>query len=157
MEVLFINFNFADMLNQYLTNIFILKTNATTLYFNLKGEGSSLIIKDLYNDISNIERFYLNLGSLIKKIGGNPITNLDDLKNISTLKQISSQDYTAKEALNILYNDLSIINKMNNQVGEYALKNFKFSSINLVLEFNKYLEKRVGELSSNNVTIHNLN
>ena len=45
------------MLNQYLTNIFILKTNLTNLYFNLKGEGSSLIINDLYNDISNIESF----------------------------------------------------------------------------------------------------
>ena len=156
MEVLFINFNFADMLNQYLTNIFILKTNVTTLYFNIKGEGSYQLIKELYNDISNIENFYLSLGSLIKKIGSNPITNLNDINNISTLKQISSQDYTAKEALNILSKDLSIINKMNNQVGEYSLKNFKFNSINLVLEFNKYLEKRVGEL--NNIeSIHNLN
>ena len=157
MEVLFINFNFADMLNQYLTNIFILKTNITTLYFNIKGEGSYNLIKDLYNDISNVESFYLSLGSLIKKIGSYPITNLNDIKNISNLKQISSQDYTTKEALNILSKDLNIINKMNNQVGEYALKNFKFSSINLVLEFNKYLEKRVGELSNNIESIHNLN
>ncbi len=157
MEVLFINFNFADMLNQYLTNIYILKNNIYNLYFNVKGEGSSNLIKDFKNDIINISNFYLNLGSLIKKIGGNPIMNVDEIKNISTLKQISSQDYTTKEALNIFYNDLSMINKMNNQVGEYALKNFKFSSINLVLEFNKYLEKRVGELSSVNDIIHNLN
>lgn len=145
------------MLNQYLTNIYILKTNVCNLYFNIRENGSSTILNDLLKDLDNITKFYLNLGSLIKKIGGNPIMNLDEIKNISTIKEVSSQDYTTKEALNILYNNLCVINNMNNQVGEYALKNFKFSSINLVLEFNKYLERRVGELSVNNQPIRNLN
>ena len=146
------------MLNQYLTNIYILKTNVYNLYFNIKGEESTRIKNNLLNDLDNISKFYLNLGYLIKKIGGNPIMSLEEIKSISTLKEISSQDYTTNEALNILYNNLCVINNMNNQVGEYALKNFKFSSINLVLEFNKYLEKRVGELNTcNNQTIHNLN
>ncbi len=145
------------MLNQYLTNIYILKNNVCNLYFNIKGEGSSQVLKDLLKDLDNITKFYLSLGSLIKKIGSSPIMNLDEIKKISSIKEISSQDYTTKEALNILYNNLSIINRMNNQVGEYALKNFKFSSINLVLEFNKYLEKRVGELNMSNQPIRNLN
>ena len=145
------------MLNQYLTNIYILKNNVCNLYFNIKGEGSSQVLKDLLKDLDNITKFYLSLGSLIKKIGSSPIMNLDEIKKISSIKEISSQDYTTKEALNILYNNLSIINRMNNQVGEYALKNFKFSSINLVLEFNKYLEKRVGELNISNQPIRNLN
>ena len=145
------------MLNQYLTNIYILKNNVCNLYFNIKGEGSNLVLKDLLKDLDNITKFYLSLGSLIKKIGSSPIMNLDEIKKISSIKEISSQDYTTKEALNILYNNLSIINRMNNQVGEYALKNFKFSSINLVLEFNKYLEKRVGELNMSNQPIRNLN
>ena len=145
------------MLNQYLTNIYILKNNVCNLYFNIKGEGSNQILKDLLKDLDNISKFYLSLGSLIKKIGSSPIMNLDEIKKISSIKEISSQDYTTKEALNILYNNLSIINRMNNQVGEYALKNFKFSSINLVLEFNKYLEKRVGELNMSNQPIRNLN
>lgn len=145
------------MLNQYLTNIYILKNNVCNLYFNIKGEGSNQVLKDLLKDFDNISKFYLSLGSLIKKIGSCPIMNLDEIKKISSIKEISSQDYTTKEALNILYNNLSIINRMNNQVGEYALKNFKFSSINLVLEFNKYLEKRVGELNMSNQPIRNLN
>ena len=145
------------MLNQYLTNIYTLKNNVYNLYFNTKGEGSYQVLKDLLKDLDNITKFYLSLGSLIKKIGSSPIMNLDEIKKISSIKEISSQDYTTKEALNILYNNLSIINRMNNQVGEYALKNFKFSSINLVLEFNKYLEKRVGELNIINQPIRNLN
>ena len=146
------------MLNQYLTNIYILKTNVYNLDFNIEGEERTRIKNNLLNDLDNISKFYLNLGYLIKKIGGNPIMSLEEIKSISTLKEISSQDYTTNEALNILYNNLCVINNMNNQVGEYALKNFKFSSINLVLEFNKYLEKRVGELNTcNNQTIHNLN
>ena len=146
------------MLNQYFTNVYILKTNVCNLYLNIQGEDNNIIKKELLDDLKSINNFYLILGSLIKKIGGSPILNLEEIKSISTLKEISSQDYTTKEALNILYNNLSVINNMNNQVGEYALKNFKFSSINLVLEFNKYLEKRVGELNtSNNQPIRNLN
>ena len=68
---------------------------------------------------------------------------MDGLTNISTIKEISSKDYTPKEAMSLLLNDLAVINSMNNQVGEYAIKNYDFKSINLVLDFNKYLGKRI--------------
>lgn len=137
------NFNYTDMLNQYLANIFILKNNLTNLHFNVKGEGSSGIHKELTNDINNINEFYDKLGEKIKKIGGYPIMNLEEIKNISTIKEISSKDYTPKNTLSIILHDLLIINNMNNQVGEYALKNNDLGSINLTLGFNKYLEQRI--------------
>ena len=143
MEVLFIKFNFVDMLNQYLTNVYILKNNLYNLHFNLKGEGSSNFHEELANDIKEVNHFYDKLAELIKKIGGYPIMNLEEIKNISTIKEISSKDYTPKEAMSLLLNDLAVINSMNNQVGEYAIKNYDFKSINLVLDFNKYLGKRI--------------
>ena len=146
MEVLFIKFNYVDMLNQYLTNIFTMKNNIQNLYFNVKGEGRSSFSKSLEDDISNFNKFYDNLSFLIKKIGGYPILSLEEIKSISTIKEIPSQDYTVLEAKNILIKDLNIINNMNNQVFEYALKNYDLSSINLVLDFNKYLGRRVGIL-----------
>ena len=136
------------MLNQYLTNIFITKNNLYNLYFNLKGEGISNIQKELENDILNFNKFYCNLAFLIKKIGGYPIMSLDENKTISTIKEISSKDYTANDINAILLNNLTVINNMNNQVFEYALKNYDISSINLVLDFNKYLGKRVGVLKN---------
>ena len=69
--------------------------------------------------------------------------NLEEIKMISTIKEISSKDYTKKEAENLLLNDLTVINSMNKQVGEYALKNYDLMSINLVLDFDKYLQKRI--------------
>lgn len=137
------NFNYSDMLNQYLSNIFIYKINLTNLHFNIKGEGSSAIHKEIGNDINIFNEFYDKLGEQIKKIGGYPIMNLDEIKNISTIKLISSKDYTPKNTLSIIIHDLSIINNMNNQVGEYALKNNDLESINLTLDFNKYLNKRL--------------
>lgn len=77
--------------------------------------------------------------------------NLEEIKNISTIKEISSKDYTPKEAMNLLLNDLSVINSMNNQVGEYAIKNYDLRSINLVLDFNKYLGKRIWLIQINKV------
>lgn len=128
------------MLNQYLTNIFIFKNNLCNLYFNLIGEGSNILLDELENNINSINSLYNSLIKQIKKIGGYPITNLDEIKNI-----------TIKEASNILLNDLSIINNMNNQVGEYSLKNYDLSSINLVLEFNKYLSKSISFFKINNL------
>jgi len=149
MEVLFIKFNFVDMLNQYLTNVYVLKNNLYNLHFNLKGEGSSSFHEELANDIIEINDFYDKLAELIKKIGGYPIMNLEEIKNISTIKEISSKDYTPKEAMSLLLNDLAVINSMNNQVGEYAIKNYDLKSINLVLDFNKYLGKRIWLLQIN--------
>ena len=131
------------MLNQYLTNIFIIKNNIYNLFFNLKGEGSNSLINELKCDIDMFNNMYIDLSLLIKKIGGYPIMNLEEVKNISTIKEISSKDYTPKDANNILYNDLKVINGMNNKVGEYALKNNDLRSINLTLKFNKYLQDRL--------------
>ena len=131
------------MLNQYLTNIFILKNNLYNLHFNITGEGSGSFHESLNNDIKEVNIFYDKLAELIKKIGGYPIMNLEEVKNISTIKEISSKDYTIKEAQRILLNDYKLINSMNNQVGEYALKNFDFNSINLILDFNKFLQNKI--------------
>ena len=149
MEVIPIKFNYIDMLNQYLINIFITKNNLYNLYFNTKGEGSSSIRNNLLFDINEFNNMYIKLSLLIKKIGGFPIMNFDEMKNISTIKQISSKDYTPSLTIKLLLNDLKIINSMNNQVGEYSLKKFDFKSINLILEFNKYLENRLQWLNSN--------
>ena len=121
----------------------MLRHNTYNLSFNLKGEGSSIFHKELKNDIAKLNEIYANLSELIKKIGGYPIMNLDEIKSISSIKEISSKDYTLKEALNIFLNDISIINNMNNQVGEYALKNYDIKSINLILDFNSYFNERI--------------
>ena len=99
--------------------------------------------------MEEFNKFYIKLSLLIKKIGGFPILNLDEVKKISSIKEISSKDYTLMDTINILINDLKIINSMNNKVGEYALKNFNFKSINLILEFNNYLENRLYNLINN--------
>ena len=121
----------------------MLRNNIYNLHFNIKGVGSSGFHEKLNYDIEAVNKFYDSLAELIKKIGGYPIMNLEEIKMISTIKEISSKDYTKKEAENLLLNDLTVINSMNKQVGEYALKNYDLMSINLVLDFDKYLQKRI--------------
>ena len=150
MEVFFINFNVVDMLNQYLTNIFILRNNLYNLHFNIKGEGASGFHKDLNNDINNINMFYDNLSEIIKKMGGYPITNLEEIIKISTIKEIVSKDYNVNEASNIMLSNYSIINNMNQQVGEYALKKYNLEILNFSLNFNKFLANTIWLLKMNN-------
>ena len=137
------------MLNQYLTNIFILKTNLYNLYFNIKGEGGTSFHQSIQQDINNVNSMYINLAELIKKIGGYPIMKLEEIKNISTIKEIPSKDYQISEANNIVLNNLNLINNMNKQVGEYALKKNDLDSINLVLSFDKYLQQALWLLKMN--------
>lgn len=137
------------MLNQYLTNIFILKTNLYNLYFNIKGEGGTSFHQSIKQDINNVNSMYINLAELIKKIGGYPIMNLEEIKNISTIKEIPSKDYQISEANNIVLNNLNLINNMNKQVGEYAFKKNDLDSINLVLSFDKYLQQALWLLKMN--------
>ena len=137
------------MLNQYLTNIFILKTNLYNLYFNIKGEGATSFHQSIKQDINNVNSMYINLAELIKKIGGYPIMKLEEIKNISTIKEIPSKDYQISEANNIVLNNLNLINNMNKQVGEYAFKKNDLDSINLVLNFDKYLQQALWLLKMN--------
>lgn len=137
------------MLNQYLTNIYIFKHNLDNLYLNVKGEGSSSIKERILYYINKFNNFYLNISLLIKKIGGYPIMNFNEIENISRIKLLSSKDYTPEYTNKLLLNDLKIINSMNSQVGEYCLKNFDLKSINLVLEINKFLEENILNLTSN--------
>lgn len=137
------------MLNQYLTNIFILKTNLYNLYFNIKGEGGTSFHQSIKQDINNVNSMYINLAELIKKIGGYPIMKLEEIKNISTIKEIPSKDYQISEANNIVLNNLNLINNMNKQVGEYAFKKNDLGSINLVLNFDKYLQQALWLLKMN--------
>ena len=134
------------MLNQFLTNIFVLKNNFYNLYFNIKGKGSSGLVYNMREDIKSLNLAYLNLAELIKKIGGYPIMNLVEIKNISTIKEITSKDYDIKEASDIMLSNLTLIN---NKVGEYAFKNNELDSINFVLNFSKYLEKSIWLLKMN--------
>ena len=138
------------MLNQYLTNIFILRNNLYNLHFNIKGEGASGFHKDLNNDINNINMFYDNLSEIIKKMGGYPITNLEEIIKISTIKEIVSKDYNVNEASNIMLSNYSIINNMNQQVGEYALKKYNLEILNFSLNFNKFLANTIWLLKMNN-------
>ena len=137
------------MLNQFLTKKFVLKNNFYNLYFNIKGKGSSGLVYNMREDIKSLNLAYLNLAELIKKIGGYPIMNLVEIKNISTIKEITSKDYDIKEASDIMLSNLTLINNMNKQVGEYAFKNNELDSINFVLNFSKYLEKSIWLLKMN--------
>lgn len=127
----------------------MLRNNFYNLYFNIKGKGSSSLIASLENDIKNLNIIYVNLSQLIKKIGGFPIMNLSEIKNISTIKEIISKDYDVDEVSDIMLSNLTLINNMNKQVGEYAFKNNDLDSINFVLTFNNYLSNNIRLLKMN--------
>ena len=65
------------------------------------------------------------------------------IKDISTIKSLSNKTYLTNEAKTIVLKDFNIINNMNNQLGDYSVKNREYDVFNIVLEFNKFLTKNV--------------
>ena len=143
MEVLFINVNFIDMLNQFLANIVVLKENLYLLHFNVIGEGSSDFHKTLGDYIVTINNVYDMIAESIKTRGGFVIFDNHKIKDISTIKALSNKTYLTNEAKTIVLKDFNIINNMNNQLGDYGVKNREYDVFNIVLEFNKFLTKNI--------------
>lgn len=143
MEVLFIKINFIDMLNQYLANIVVLKNNLYTLHFNIIGEGSS----DYHNTIGDyivvLNNIYDMIAESIKKRGGFVLIDNNKINEISTIKSLTNKNYLTNEAKNTILHDFNTINNMNNQLGDYSVKNREFDVFNIVLEFNKFLSKNI--------------
>lgn len=143
MEVLFINVNFIDMLNQFLANIVVLKENIYLLHFNVIGEESSDFHKTLGDYIVTINNVYDMISESIKARGGFVIFDNHKIKDISTLKALNNKTYLTNEAKTIVLKDFNIINNMNNQLGDYSVKNREYDVFNIVLEFNKFLTKNI--------------
>lgn len=143
MEVLFIKINFIDMLNQYLTNIVVLKNNLYTLHFNIIGEGSSEYHNQIGDYIIVLNNIYDMIAESIKKRGGFVLLDNNKINEISTIKPITNKNYLTNEAKNTVLHDFNTINNINNQLGDYSVKNREFDIFNIVLEFNKFLSKNI--------------
>lgn len=131
------------MLNQYLANIVVLKNNLYTLHFNIIGEGSS----DYHNTIGEyivvLNNIYDMIAESIKKRGGFVLIDNNKINEISTIKSLTNKNYLTNEAKNTILHDFNTINNMNNQLGDYSVKNREFDVFNIVLEFNKFLSKNI--------------
>ena len=131
------------MLNQYLANIVVLKNNLYTLHFNIIGEGSS----DYHNIIGDyivvLNNIYDMIAESIKKRGGFVLIDNNKINEISTIKSLTNKNYLTNEAKNTILHDFNTINNMNNQLGDYSVKNREFDIFNIVLEFNKFLSKNI--------------
>ena len=127
-----------------MASIYILKINYYSVYFNLKEESENYK-NIILNDIDFINQIFIKLAFIIKKIGGYPILNLDEIINTSLIKQIINIDYTVKSAEDMLTENLKILYNINNFIGENALIYVDIKCIKIVLEVNNFLEKKLSK------------
>ena len=85
------------MLNQFLTNIVILRNNLYTLHFNIVGEGSSDYHNKIGEYINVINNIYDKIAENIKQHGGFIIMDYNKIKDISNIKLLTNKNYTVNE------------------------------------------------------------
>lgn len=131
------------MLNQYLTNIYMMKHNLETIHFNVVGPGAY----DLHVKTGEWGRYfsdyYDTVAERIKMLNGYPISSLREVVEISKIKEVPSKGISVQDALNIIINDFKLLNSMNKQVADYATTTNDLYILSMITDIIKYLDKAI--------------
>lgn len=117
-----------EILNEYLANLQVETNNLYNMHFNIVGESFFGLHRKLQEYYEKTSYFYDLIAERIKMLEGFPITSLNKIEEISTIKSMQSRNYNGKQILEVLENDFGffveytkdLINHMNNSNDFYT-------------------------------------
>lgn len=117
-----------EILNEYLANLQVETNNLYNMHFNIVGESFFGLHRKLQEYYEKTSYFYDLIAERIKMLEGFPITSLNKIEEISTIKSMQSRNYNGKQILEVLENDFGffveytkdLISHMNNSNDYYT-------------------------------------
>lgn len=140
--------NNINILNEYMSNLKVENNNLYNLHFNIVGNSFMGMHKKLQEYYENIAIFYDAIAERIKMLGGYPITSLDKIESVSTIKSMKSMDFTGKQVLEILDNDFSFLVEYTKDLIRIFNTNNDYYTTNKLNEFLNYFEKELWMIKS---------
>lgn len=101
--------NNIELLNDYMSNLKVMNNNLYNMHFNIVGASFFGMHKKLQDYYEKLALMYDSVAERIKMLGGYPITSLKQISEVSTIKSMTSMDYTGKQVLEVLDNDFSFL------------------------------------------------
>ena len=137
-----------NILNEYMTNLKVESNNLYNLHFNIVGMSFMGLHKKLQEYYENFNLFYDNIAERIKMLNGYPITSLNKIEEISTIKSMKSMDFSANQVLSILDNDFSFLTEYTKDLIKVFSDRNDYYTNNLLNDILMYIEKELWMIKS---------
>ena len=137
-----------NILNEYMTNLKVESNNLYNLHFNVVGMSFMGLHKKLQEYYENFNLFYDNIAERIKMLNGYPITSLNKIEEISTIKSMKSMDFSANQVLSILDNDFSFLTEYTKDLIKVFNDRNDYYTNNLLNDILMYIEKELWMIKS---------
>ena len=137
-----------DILNEYMCNLKVFNNNLYNLHFNIIGECFMGLHKKLEEYYNEVALMYDKVGERIKMMNGYPSTSLTKIEEISSIKSMKSQNYTGKQVLEILDNDLTFLKDYTKDLILYFEKKNDYYTLNILNDNLNFIYKNLWMIKS---------
>lgn len=137
-----------NILNEYMSNIKVENNNLYNLHFNVIGMSFMGLHKKIQEYYEHFNIFYDNIAERIKMLDGYPITSLNKIEEISTIKSMKSMNFSANQVLNILDNDYSFLIEYTKDLIKLFDEKKDYYTSNILNDILMYLEKELWMIKS---------
>lgn len=140
--------NNIELLNDYMSNLKVMNNNLYNMHFNIVGASFFGMHKKLQDYYEKLALMYDSAAERIKMLGGYPITSLKKISEVSTIKSMSSMDYTGKQVLEVLDNDFSFLTSYTRDLLDFFNSKGDIYTTNMLADNLNFFEKELWMIQS---------
>ncbi|MFV0249969.1 MAG: Dps family protein [Bacilli bacterium] len=137
------NNNFIQILNEYMSNLYVEVNNLYNMHFNVVGNKFLTLHTKLQEYYENISLMFDNIAERIKMLGGYPITSLIKIEETSTIKSMISRDFNDKQVLEVLENDFQFLFDYTKDINIHFIKINDFYTSSILTNNLIFFEKKL--------------
>ncbi len=144
--------NFINLLEKYQATAHVVALNLHNLHWNLEDKMFFVLhpyLGDLYDQVNDFED---DIAEQLRFLQARPITTLDDLKNLASVDDLSSDSFSADSAISIALDDINALYELGKQVVAEADSNNVWAAVEKFSGHLVALEKIIYFLRSSNIT-----
>lgn len=117
-------------LNEYLSNLAVLNVKLHNLHWNVVGINFKPLhsfTEELYDDV--FEKFDA-VAEIMKMKGEMPLSKMSDYLNNASIEEVEPKDFSSKEVLEIVLEDLTKMNELAKEIRDEADEDGDFAVVN---------------------------
>lgn len=144
-----LQYNLANMLHVYQSNLLAATINLFNFHWNLVGESFFPLHEKLNEYYKKSIEMFDQVAERIKQLGSFPVTTLKDFADLSAIQNLGSKDYTSKEVYTNVINNFSYLLDITKQVMDYSNQLNDQVTMNMMIGYATFFEKQLWMLKAN--------
>lgn len=135
-------------LNTYLSDLHLMNVKLHNLHWNVVGidfKQLHIYTEELYDELFI---YYDDVAELLKSKGVKPYSTVKEYLENATIKEVSKDEFSAKEVIKILSDDFNALNENVKRLREEADENGDFSTVALLEAHSENYQKQLWFINS---------